>query len=55
MTKDLKNRVLNINKEIKLISLRDDDFIIDVASYQERILEDKHIDTATLRNEDVRI
>ena len=39
MKKNLQNKVLMTNQEIKLISLRDDDFIIDVASYQERIIE----------------
>ena len=33
MTENFQNRVLMTSKEIKLISLRDDDFIIDVASY----------------------
>lgn len=37
------------NKEIKLISLRDDDFIIDAASYQERQTDTS---TASLRGED---
>jgi len=39
MGKNLANRVVLLKKEIKLISLRDDDFIIDVASYGERQLE----------------
>jgi hypothetical protein len=33
MVKNIQNRVVMTNKEIKLISLRDDDFIIDCATF----------------------